>query len=262
MLNLKVSSNLCSTVVRVSLASSCSELAKKLYAVTGVPEKDMKLVFELPMGAKKTYLKEFAELDKKIGEEFPDGVVEVSVTDVNENSIVNMLAHEFENENACENRDNDGVGFQLSEEDYASRGDTVLGWKKREKLGAFNPELHEKLHAERQKQKSAAGGLKLNERCSVRTGGVGGEGGVSQLERRGWLRYIGPIEEGLVDDIWCGVEFDEPLGKNNGTFKGKTYFGPVKPLYGAFVKPTNVETGPQFTPLLDDELSLSDGDEL
>lgn len=83
-----------------------------------------------------------------------------------------------------------------------------------------------------------------------------------QPERRGWLRFVGVVPQLNETDIWCGIEFDEPVGKNNGSFRGSSYFGPVKPNYGGFVRPSSVETGKKFTPLLDDELLSSDEDEL
>lgn len=42
--------------------------------------------------------------------------------------------------------------------------------------------------------------------------------------------------------IWIGVEYDEPLGKNNGTVQGVEYFK-CRPNHGAFVRPTKVTVG-------------------
>ncbi len=42
--------------------------------------------------------------------------------------------------------------------------------------------------------------------------------------------------------FWLGVEYDEPLGKNDGTVDGKTYFR-CKDKYGSFVKMAHVVVG-------------------
>ena len=53
--------------------------------------------------------------------------------------------------------------------------------------------------------------------------------------------------------MWVGVQYDEPMGKNNGTVDGKQYFNcPDK--YGGFVKAAHVEVG-DFP---EEDLDLSD----
>jgi hypothetical protein len=58
-----------------------------------------------------------------------------------------------------------------------------------------------------------------------------------------WLPYLiflGSTE--FQPGIWIGIEYDEPLGKNNGTVQGVEYFK-CGPNYGAFVRPTKVTVG-------------------
>lgn len=44
-----------------------------------------------------------------------------------------------------------------------------------------------------------------------------------------------------VMGTWCGVEFPEAAGKNDGRINGVTLFGPVAPGHGSFVRPRAVE---------------------
>lgn len=74
---------------------------------------------------------------------------------------------------------------------------------------------------------------------------------------RAALRFVGQCE-GLPLGYWIGIEFDEPVGKNDGSVKGSRYFTCTEG-FGSFVRPTNVTVG-DFPPV--DEFALSDGDEI
>lgn len=54
----------------------------------------------------------------------------------------------------------------------------------------------------------------------------------------GILKYFGRTE--FADGIWCGVELNEPIGKNNGSVKGVQYFT-CKDNHGIFVSVNKVE---------------------
>lgn len=67
---------------------------------------------------------------------------------------------------------------------------------------------------------------------------------------------MGPCQ-GLPKGFWAGVQYDEPVGKNDGTIKGVQYFSCL-PNYGAFVRPDTVTAG-DFPPLDD---GFTDEDEI
>ncbi|AMD19377.1 HBR476Cp [Eremothecium sinecaudum] len=244
MVSIDISSDLCSTTRDIPLSLTWEQFTRKLYDITGVLPQDMKLQITTQEGTEKTVeLSQFQNAGT-LSSTFPHGFSKVEVQDSNEGSVVNALKRDLEGNGEPV------AGFTLSEEEYARRADSVLNWKKENQLGAFSPDLRAKLETERERQARAASALKVGERCSVKTS--------EQPERRGWLRFVGPLEALHDNEIWCGVEFDEPVGKNDGSFKGTVYFGPVKDNYGAFVKPSSVEIGPQFVPLIDEELLLSE----
>lgn len=91
-------------------------------------------------------------------------------------------------------------------------------------------------------------GMHVGDRCEVRPGG-----------RRGQVAYVGEIPE-IAPGHWVGVQFDEPLGKGNGTVKGKAYFS-CDDKYAGFIRPHNVAVGdfPVEDPFADDS---DDDDEL
>jgi tubulin-folding cofactor B len=80
--------------------------------------------------------------------------------------------------------------------------------------------------------------MQVGSRCEV-------EGG-----RRGTIRYIGEAE--FAKGSWIGVEYDEPVGKNDGSVAGKRYFT-CQLKYGGFVKPEKVTVGDFPEKGLDDE---------
>ncbi|CAE7320941.1 Clip1, partial [Symbiodinium sp. CCMP2456] len=57
----------------------------------------------------------------------------------------------------------------------------------------------------------------------------------------GTVRFVGQTE--FAEGDWIGVELDQPLGKNDGSVKGKAYFS-CKPNHGIFARAGNLVTIP------------------
>jgi len=145
--------------------------------------------------------------------------------------------------------------YEISEENYMKREDNFR--KYREKKRAEDPtwsiakEMRQREIARQKKLdpnyeappepeikiiddpdhlKAEADAISVGQRCQVKVG-----------TRRGEVKYVGRVE-GIGKGYWIGVQYDEPLGKNDGEVLGKRYFTcPDK--YGGFVRPDNIEVG-------------------
>ena len=134
--------------------------------------------------------------------------------------------------------DSNAEHFTLSTEEYESRPDTVLAWKRTQKLGRFDPErettlqsLADSITQTHQKQIEKRG-IKVGLRCMI------GE----DSQRRGCVRFVGAIDDLPGGGLWVGVQYDEPVGKNDGCVAGKRYFDAGKNR-GGFVRPERVVVG-------------------
>ncbi|XP_043280351.1 tubulin-folding cofactor B-like [Venturia canescens] len=126
--------------------------------------------------------------------------------------------------------------FQISEEEYSKRSDTVKAFLEKNKLGKYNEEdmkrkMEEKLR-DAQIEEELAQNMKAGDRCEVRV--------PMQPKRKATIMYVGKTD--FKEGWWVGLKYDEPLGKNDGTVNGKRYFE-CPPKYGSFVKPAHVVIG-------------------
>lgn len=129
--------------------------------------------------------------------------------------------------------------FEITTEEYnklpgiylALTSDSVRAYKERNKIGRFadiDPE-QEALKQEEFAQEASL--IAVGNRCVV---------DVSSMEKRATVKFVGKTEFKL--GYWVGVEYDEPVGKNNGTVQGKQYFACTS-KHGAMVRPGSVTVG-------------------
>jgi len=212
-----------------------SELKGKLELVTGVQCSWM----ELELYDNQDVLMHKLEDDKMIGFYSPADNWRVHVINTNPN----RAEDEYQDVSKVEK-------YNMSEDDYLKKEDSVRNFMMKNKMGKFSEEA--KKNEELQKQKELeeyeiAKKFKIGDRCQTSV--------PKQPKRLGSVQYTGETE--FKPGCWVGVKYDEPMGKNDGSVKGKRYFTcPDK--YGGFVRPSQVEVG-DFP---EEGLGLSDEDEM
>ncbi|KAL2918331.1 hypothetical protein HK105_202258 [Polyrhizophydium stewartii] len=125
--------------------------------------------------------------------------------------------------------------FEMAEDDYDRMRGTVRDFKRRHKIGRFADAASESssaVEARDNEFEAEAAAVHVGDRCLVEV-----EGGMS---KRGAVRFVGKTD--FKPGYWVGVEYDEPVGRNNGTVNGRKYFE-ARPNHGAFVRPNKLQVG-------------------
>ncbi|GBG29696.1 Tubulin-folding cofactor B [Hondaea fermentalgiana] len=144
--------------------------------------------------------------------------------------------------------------YVMSDEDYNKRENSIRAYKKkmREKDPYFTllPENRREPKNKNPPTEKDVEGFTVGDRCQIQPG-----------SRRGVVAWKGDGENLVGNGYWIGVRLDEPLGKGNGTVKGKRFFE-ADEKHAAFVRPDKCEVGdfPELDPLA--ELSSDDEDEI
>lgn len=63
--------------------------------------------------------------------------------------------------------------------------------------------------------------------------------------RRGVVKFVGEIPQITAGGYWVGVQFDEPMGTNDGSVKGTKIFE-CPDGYGSFVRGKNIKCGEEY----------------
>lgn len=236
-ITVNVTSSLTNSQRRISTNWTVSHLKQRLEQITGIPPQSQELLlYPLPTSS------ESVSIDKDdtllSGYELPEGA-RIQVNDTRPDSELRAL----------EDEDRPHEEYVMDDEEYDKRTDTLRHWKRVNQLGKYDPSYTGKLNKSVQLNSSIAQNLTVGSRFRTVND--------THDERRGVIRFIGKvpeIDQGL--QTWCGVEFDEPLGKNDGSIKGVYYFN-CNPGYGSFLKPQQIEQGdfPELDPFgSDDEI--------
>lgn len=115
-----------------------------------------------------------------------------------------LLKNEFEDTTKIEK-------YDLPVEEYNKRSDTVKSFLQKNKLGKYNDaEMAAREDAKKKELEEEMEAVKkchVDDRCEISVPG--------QPKRRATVKFVGEVD--FKKGWWIGVQYDEPLGKNNGT---------------------------------------------
>ncbi|KAJ6186319.1 hypothetical protein N7519_007620 [Penicillium mononematosum] len=238
---------------RITPTWTVMQVKAKLETMTGIPPGSQRLRVKVPGRPD-----QWADGDDRLIGDW--GLVKGSEIEVNDSRPQTMRAN-FTDLSSVEK-------YVLPTETYEARSDSVLAWKKNQKLGRFDPNALSPEEALRHQVEKDQTEIQTRD-ITVAKRAIVLPSSPPHI-RRGTIRFVGPAptipitgpgrelqrDAELPADlqpIWVGIELDEPMGKNDGSVGGQRYFECLGNR-GVFVKPEKVEVG-EFPPLgLDDDL--------
>ncbi|KAL0485289.1 tubulin-folding cofactor B [Acrasis kona] len=119
--------------------------------------------------------------------------------------------------------------YTISEEDYDKKEDTFRKWKQRN-IAPTDAEQKKEEEEKFYSNKELISSIKVGDRFEK----------LDETKARGEVKYVGKTQ--FSAGYWVGVQYDEPLGKHNGTVKGAKYFECTSG-YGMFLRPDKIQTG-------------------
>ncbi|ODM93727.1 Tubulin-folding cofactor B [Orchesella cincta] len=213
----------------VTVTSNLSSLETDRRFPSDVTVGNLKGKLELMTGASMNTMKlELKDKDDQLIYELTDDNLTLSQVHVKSG----MKIHVIDSSDNIFDEDNPDAAFKYDEEDYHQRDESMRKFLMKNKLGKFDEEKAKKKLEEEEKEVKLSESIKASDRCEVKV--------PANPVRRGEVKYVGKVH--FKEGIWVGIQYDEPLGKNDGTVEGKRYFE-CKPKYGGFVRPSNVTVG-------------------
>lgn len=212
---------------RINLRWTGAELAQRLETITGIPSESQRL---------KVYAgNHSARFSDQFDDSIAGGVATTKLDSVaalgiaQEQLLIVLDARPREEHLLLD--DSSVQKFELPQAQYEQREDSVLNWKKRLHLGRFSnesipqasgsspardPERPEAVETSTEDAeiltKRSAYEIQVGDRVQT------------DDKRTGTVRFVGPVPEIPGTGIWIGVEFDDAVGKNDGSIGGSRYF--------------------------------------
>ncbi|KAH8833352.1 CAP Gly-rich domain-containing protein [Flagelloscypha sp. PMI_526] len=212
---------------RIDLHWTVNELKSKLETVTGIPVFSQTITL-LNSESEQRSVAQLDDDEKKVGFYGLRDYMALKVDDLNPSkNLTGQLTDVSQVEK-----------FEISDDAYAQRKDSVLAYKQAHKVGRFAEKPEETSND------ASAEDIPLGSRCEVESSEEG-------LSKRGTVRFFGPTKF-AGGGVWVGVEYDEPMGKNDGSVQGERYFT-CRQNYGVFVRPARLKVG-DYPPVDDLEL--------
>lgn len=192
--------------------------SKKIELITGIPPDSQRILVDSQNGR------------RDLGSQ--------SLRDAGVNEGTSLYVEDVNNQLDLENNDDIDARYQMDIAEYEKRENTVLDWKRKNKLGRFSEDANQQTAPVAKDYGPLL--VQVGEECYATLS--------SGRTVRGIVEFIGEINT-IEPGNWVGVKLFSPEGKNNGTVKGVKLFD-AEPNYGTLVRPNKVR------PLDEDEEEL------
>merc|ERR1739847_247661 len=209
------------------------DLKCKFEMVTGIPAANQKLSIYTPSDKFVTTL---SNDNNKLGQYNCQDHYRIHVTPL-DNSTMSDIAFGAPGQGATAIIDFNDTSkvekWDLDDDKYDSMKGTVRDFKRKMKMGRFNAEEvaakekekeeNDRIYNEMQEEKLKS--ISVDSRCQTQV--------PKAPKRLGQVKFVGKTK--FAEGYWAGIEYDEPVGKNDGSVKSDRYFT-CKNKYGGFVK--------------------------
>ncbi|KAG8221095.1 CAP Gly-rich domain-containing protein [Butyriboletus roseoflavus] len=200
---------------RFDLHITVQQLKSKLELVTGIPVQNQRISIQNNEGVT---IAQLSDDNNQLGFYGLTALQTINVIDTNPaTSFTGQLSDVSQVEK-----------FELSDDAYAKRTDSVLAYKQRHKVGRFAPP------SETVPAPVTDVDIPIGARCEVESTEEG-------FHKRGMVCFVGQTTFAKTG-VWVGIEYDEPIGRNDGSVQGERYFT-CRPNHGVFVRPDKVRVG-------------------
>ncbi|KAJ2809469.1 hypothetical protein H4R20_000089 [Coemansia guatemalensis] len=216
---------------RFQKSLTLDELRSRLEPIVGIPSTDQKI--ELLKDS--TSICEIGSDSKQMLGSYPvEDYMILRVININPTSALQL---NFTDESQVDK-------FVMEDDEYDKRNDSVRAFKRRHNLGRFADAKSAMSIDEDEEFKKEAAKITVGNRCEVSIPGY-------DVRRRGTVRFVGKTS--FRAGYWVGVEYDEPVGRNDGSVDKHAYFK-CTPNHGSFVRPDKVVVGdyPEEDPFASD----------
>jgi len=214
--------------VQFALESTVESVKEKLWKKCGTSVESMRLELYDDAGAKVCDLNENS---RPLGFYSPQNWYRLHIIDLDPSSVTS--GGWLEDTSLVEK-------YTISEEDYNKLDSNFRKFKEKmiSENATGNANKLSDNHMEELCEK-----IKVGDRCEVEPG-----------EKRGVVKFVGKAET-VAPGYWVGIQLDEPLGKHDGTVKGKKYFDCL-PQHGLLLRPDKVKVGdyPERDPFDEEEI--------
>jgi len=200
---------------RFDLHITVEQLKGKLELITGIPVQNQRISIQNTEGET---IAQLSDDSKQLGFY---GLTTLQTLDVIDTNPATSFTGQLTDVSQVEK-------FELSDDAYAKRTDSVLAYKKSHQVGRFAPTPAETAPP------VADVDIPVGARCEVESDEEG-------LHKRGTVRFVGQTLFAKTG-VWVGIEYDEPFGRNDGSVQGERYFT-CRPNHGVFVRPDRIKIG-------------------